>query len=81
MNTKIIFLSTNQNKEWIELLSTDTTLSDKEIIRIYGKRWNIEVMFKTSKSFLHLDTELQSQKIESLYAHTAIVYLRYYAYL
>ena len=77
MNAKIIFLSTNNGKDWIALLSTDTALSDEEIIRIYGKRWNIEVMFKTSKSFLHLDTELQSLRFESLYAHTAIVYLRY----
>lgn len=77
MYVKIIFLSTNKNQDWIALLSTDTSLSDEEIIRIYGKRWNIEVMFKTSKSFLHLDSELQSRSFESLYAHTAIVYLRY----
>ncbi|MEQ2036869.1 transposase [Mediterraneibacter gnavus] len=28
-------------------MCTDTTLSEEEIIRIYGKRWQIEVFFKT----------------------------------
>ena len=74
---KIVFLRTNQGKNWIALLSTNTELEDEEIIRIYGKRWNIEVMFKTSKHFLHLDTEAQGRSFESVYAQTTIVFLRY----
>ena len=74
---KIVFLKTNEGNNWIALLSTDTSLSDEEIIRVYGKRWNIEVLFKTAKHFLHLDTESQGRSFESIYAQTAIVYLRY----
>lgn len=28
-------------KEWLAIISTDTSLSEEEIIRIYGKRWDI----------------------------------------
>ena len=76
-NVKVIFLRTKNEDKWVALLSTDLGLSDEEMIRIYGKRWNIEVMFKTSKHFLHLDTESQGRSFESIYAQTAIVYLRY----
>ena len=74
---KVIFMRTNNENVWVALLSTNLDLSDEEIIRIYGKRWNIEVMFKTSKHFLHLDTEAQGRSFESIYAQTTIVYLRY----
>ena len=74
---KIVFLKTYKGNNWIALLSTDTSLSDEEIIRIYGKRWNIEVLFKTAKHYLRLDTESQSRSFESIYAQTTIVYLRY----
>ncbi|MGN0473673.1 MAG: transposase [Acutalibacteraceae bacterium] len=74
---KVLFLKSNHGNDWVALLSTDLSLSNEEIVRIYGKRWNIEVLFKTSKHFLHLDTELESRSFESLYAHTSIVFLRY----
>ena len=74
---KVVFLRTKNEDKWVALLSTNLDLSDEEVIRIYGKRWNIEVMFKTSKHFLHLDTEAQGRSFESIYAQTAIVYLRY----
>jgi len=36
--------------KWLALLTTDTDLPEEEVIRIYGKRWNIEVFFKRSSS-------------------------------
>ena len=74
---KVLFLRTNHENNWIALMTTDLELSDEEMIRIYGKRWNIEVLFKTCKHFLHLDTESQSRSFESVYAQTTIVFLRY----
>jgi len=74
---KIVFLKTNDGNNWVALLSTDTSLSDEEIIRLYSKRWNIEVLFKTAKHYLRLDTESQSRRFEAIYAQTTIVYLRY----
>ncbi|QRF24485.1 hypothetical protein FY534_13255 [Alicyclobacillus sp. TC] len=40
----------NLSCQWLALLSTDISLSDDEVIRIYDKRWDIESFFKASKS-------------------------------
>lgn len=75
---KLVFLhAENCNHEWVTLLSTDLTLSDEEIVRIYGKRWDIEVFFKMNKSYLNLAKEFQCQSYDSMVAHTTIVFLRY----
>src|SRR5699024_1954555 len=43
---KIIFVrNRNKKSDWLAILSTDCTLSDHQIIRIYGMRWDIEVFF------------------------------------
>ena len=59
------------------MLSTDTTLSDADIIRIYGKRWDIEVFFKMAKQHLKLAKEIQCRDYDALIAHTSIVFMRY----
>ena len=51
--------------------------SKKKIIRIYGKRWQIEVFFKTCKSYLQLISEYHSLSYDALTAHVAIVFTRY----
>jgi hypothetical protein len=43
-----VFASGRNQKGWVALLSTDLTRSDEEIIRIYGKRWAIEVFSRSS---------------------------------
>ena len=58
-------------------LSTDISLSDAEIVRIYGNRWSIECFFKASKSFLKLGTEFQSHNYGAMVSHTTIVFTRY----
>ena len=30
----------NQKSQWLAMLSTDLTLSEEEIVTLYGKRWN-----------------------------------------
>ncbi|MCF8008841.1 MAG: IS4 family transposase, partial [Halanaerobiales bacterium] len=55
----------------------DLTLSDEEIIRIYGKRWDIEVFFKMNKSYLRLAKEFQGRSYDMMFAHTTIVFTRY----
>jgi hypothetical protein len=44
----------NKKKDWIAFICTDINLPEEEILRIYGKRWDIEVFFKTCKSMLNL---------------------------
>ena len=51
--------------------------AEEEIIRIYGKRWQIEVFFKTCKSMLNLIGECHSLSYDALTAHVAIVFTRY----
>ena len=57
--------------------SARNALSEDEIIRIYGMRWNIETFFKASKSLLKLGREFQTRSYDSAVAHTAIVFARY----
>ncbi|KJU84456.1 transposase, IS4 family protein [Candidatus Magnetobacterium bavaricum] len=59
------------------ILSTDINMEDDEIVRIYGKRWDIEVFFKMCKSFLNLAKEFQGRSYDSMIAHTTIVFCRY----
>ena len=75
---KIIFVrDRNRSRKWLALISTNTELSDEEIIRIYGKRWDIEVFFKVTKSFLNLVKEFQGRSYDLMTAHTTIVFCRY----
>lgn len=64
-------------KDWIALICTDPSLSEDEVIRIYGKRWGIETFFKTCKSFLHLGKEYHGLSYDALTAHVALVFTRY----
>jgi len=75
---KLVFIKHRNNPEkWLVLLSTDLSLSDEEIVRIYGYRWSIEVFFKCNKSHLNLSKEFQCRSYDSLIAHTTIVFSRY----
>ena len=67
----------SKKKDWLAIISTDTTISEEEIIRIYGKRWGIEVFFKTCKSYLHLVKKCRSLSYDALTAHVSIVFARY----
>ena len=67
----------NKRKDWLASLCTDISLSEDEIIRIYGKRWQIEVFFKTCKSTLSLNSECHSISYDALTAHVAVVFVRF----
>ena len=42
ISVKIVFVrNRNKKSECLYILSTDISLSDAEIVRIYGNRWNI----------------------------------------
>ena len=74
---KIVFVRDRSSKKWLALLSTDTTLTAEEIIKLYGRRWDIEVFFKMAKSFLNLTKEFQSRSFDALVAHATLVCCRY----
>ena len=74
---KIIFISCDKKRGWLALLSTDIFISDEEIIRLYGKRWDIEVFFKMCKQHLKLVKEIQIRNYDGLIGHTSLVMIRY----
>ena len=75
---KIVFVrNRNKKSECLYILSTNTILSDSEIVRIYGNRWSIECFFKTSKSLLKLGSEFQCRSYNAMISHTTIVFVRY----
>jgi hypothetical protein len=74
---KVVFVRDCRKKDWLALLSTDIHLADEDIVRIYGKRWDIEVFFKMAKQHLKLAKEIQCRDFDALIAHTTIVFMRY----
>jgi hypothetical protein len=78
IQVKIVFVQNrNKKSEWLAILSTDCTLSEQEIVQIYGIRREIEVFFKTIKSLLRLQKEFQGVSYDLLISHTTIVFSRY----
>ena len=75
---RIVFVrDRNNRKKWVAFISTDTELSEDEIIALYGKRWDIEPFHKMIKSGLRLEREFQFRSYDAVVAHTAIVLTRY----
>ena len=74
---KIVFVRDRRCKKWLALLSTEVELGDEEIVKLYKRRWDIEVFFKINKSYLNLAKEFQSRSYDALVAHTTIVFARY----
>lgn len=75
---KLVFVrNRNKKSEYIVILTTDCSLSDSEVIRIYGNRWSIEVFFRATKSLLRLGDEFQGLSYDMTVSSTAIVFTRY----
>lgn len=75
---RLVFVRNRKKpSEYLVLICTDMSLSEEEIIQLYGKRWDIEVFFKTCKSLLKLTDECRSLSYDAMNAHTAIVFMRY----
>ena len=75
---RIVFVRNRaKRKDWIALISTDMDLSEREIIRRYGVRWNIEVYFKTCKQYLKLLKESNSPSFDAFTCHLAVVCVRF----
>lgn len=78
MLIKLVFVQNrNRRRDWLAILSTDVTITDAEIVRIYGIRWSIETFFRFAKSYLKLGSEFQGRSFDMLISHTTIVFSRY----
>ena len=70
---KLVYVrNRNKRKEYLVLATTDITLSEDEIIQLYGKRWAIEVFFKMCKQYLQL-AKYQGLSYDGIFAHTTLV--------
>jgi len=75
---KIVFVRHRHKKrQWLAILSTKVDLPDEEIVRIYGKRWDIEVFFKMMKHYLNLEREAQLRDYDGMIGHITIAMSRY----
>ncbi len=79
IDAQLVFVRNTHGSKgtWLTLLCTDTHLDPEEVVRIYGKRWDIEVFFKMCKSHLALGKEFQGRSFEMQIASTTLVCLRY----
>lgn len=76
-SVKIVFVRHRHKRDWLAILSTDTKLAASEIVRIYGKRWDIEVFFKMLKHHLNLEREVQLRDYQGIIGHVTITMMRY----
>lgn len=75
---KLVFVrNRNNRKEFITILSTDTTLSSEEIVQLYSRRWSIECCFKATKQFLGLNSECFGRDFDTVSALNRISYIRF----
>ena len=74
---KIVFVRHRHSRKWLAVMSTKIDLPDEEIIRIYGKRWDIEVFFKMMKHYLNLERETQLRDFDGIIGHITIAMSRY----
>ena len=74
---KIVFVRHRQKRDWQAILSTKTDVEANEIVRIYGKRWDLEVFFKMMKHHLNLEKEVQLRDYGGIIGHITIAMARY----
>ncbi len=63
---KIIFVPCDKKRGWLALLSTHIDVTDEDMIRLYSKRWDIEVFFNMCKQHLKLLKAVQLRSDDGL---------------
>ena len=71
---KIVFIKTKDNL--ISIISTNTNLSDIEIINTYKKRWNIEQGYKDLREYFQFGKE-ENRIYEAIIARITLSFLAY----
>ena len=77
IDAKIVFLRKRQSSNYMAILCTNINMHDKDIVRAYAYRWDIEVFFRTSKQFLRLENGTQSCNFDAIIASITISCVRY----
>jgi len=72
------FVRSKHNKrDWLAIGTTDLSLTPKQVISLYSRRWNIEGFFKTVKSCLGFARECQSRSFDAIVCSVAVVFTRH----
>lgn len=69
-------LDKRSKRDWLAIGTTDLSLSPQKVISLYSRRWNIEVFFKTVKSYLGF-AKCQSRSLDAIVCSVAVVFTRH----
>jgi len=64
-------------RDWLAIGTTDLSLSPRQVISLYSRRWNIEVFFKTVKTYLGFASDCQSRSFDAIVCSVAVVFTRH----
>jgi len=70
-------LDKRSKRDWLAIGTTDLSLSPQQVISLYSRRWNIEVFFKTVKSYLGFASECQSRSFDAVVCSVSVVFTRH----
>ena len=70
-------LDRRSKRDWLAIGTTDLSLSPKQVISLYSRRWNIEVFFKTVKTYLGFASECQSRSFDAIVCSVSVVFTRH----
>jgi hypothetical protein len=70
-------LDKRSKRDWLAIGTTDLSLSPKQVISLYSRRWNIEVFFKAVKSYLGFASECQSRSFDAIVCSVSVVFTRH----
>ena len=77
IDVKLVYVKKRKSNDYLVLLSTDIKLSDKDIVKAYAIRWDIEVFFRNAKQNLRFDNGTQSNNFDSIIASVTLACLRH----
>ena len=70
-------IAKDNTRGWLAIGTTDLSLSAKQVVSLYSRRWSIEVFFKTVKSCLGFARECQSRSFDAVVCSVAVVFTRH----
>lgn len=75
---KIVFIrNRNCKRDYLAILSTDISLDDCEIVRLYARRWLIETCFRAQKQYIKLGTETYARDYDNLISFVSVASIRF----
>lgn len=75
---KLVYVrNKSKHKDYLVLISTDMTLSEDEMIRIYGKRGDRGILQSQQEISLKLTKECHSLHYNAMAAYVAVVFAKY----